>query len=454
VRFRLALVFAVLLLIVAGVLIGRSYGGRADAGVARPVSSVADDVVAGKYIVSLDVGDDDAALVANTDPNRHALVMRDEVATLTEQGGGKIRAKYDTVMIGFTAEMSPQLAERIDGIPGVRVVHAHRVRLAATQTVETRPPYGLDRISERAGCLNEQYTYSLTGKGVHVYVIDTGIVREHPEFASAPGVSRVSADVFTLFADGKQDALGHGTHVAGTIGGKTFGVAKEVTLHSARVFGDTNDSDTGLIIKAVDWATGNAAPYLPYVVVNMSLISPRDSDLENAIRRSRAKGLTYVVAAGNYDAYHPDRNACHWSPSHMTAAITVGAINPGDDSIAPFSFVGGCVDIFAPGVYIKSANSDLAGQPMLRDGASMATAHVSGIAALYLETAIGKPAGVASPDNVWKAIDQAASVHPGTPEWGGISNALAGSPNKIAHWGSAAANGTVDGETCPKLRGP
>jgi len=410
------------------------------------VPAVDPDIMPGKYIVSIEIRGRDAALLASADLRGAAMVRSRQVADLVRAGDGKIRFFYNSVLIGFSAEMSPSLANAIDILPGVRVVATRRVRLAATQL---DPPYGLDRISERERCLNKTYTYNLTGKGAHVYVIDTGILRNHPEFESSPGHSRVSPEVYDPFTDNRQDAHGHGTHVAGTIGGKTYGVAKEVTLHSVRVFQRGTDSDTGLVIKGVDWATENAKPYLPYVVVNMSLISSEDAELERRINISRGKGLTYVVAAGNYDADHLDRKACNWSPAGMTDAITVGALHQGDDSIAGLSFVGDCVDLFAPAIDIMSARNDLSGYPRTWSGASMATAHVSGIAALYLETTIPDGGAKATPYEVWRAINKAASAYPGPTKWTGIKGQLWDSPNKIAHWGSNSDDGTLDGESCP-----
>ncbi|HYJ82680.1 MAG TPA: S8 family peptidase [Allosphingosinicella sp.] len=404
------------------------------------------DVVPGKYIVSIEAVDGEEFSLTDPKFRARARALRDQLVSETIRGGGEVPFRYDNVLIGFSAAMSDQLARTIDGREGVRVAKAHRVRLAATQS---DPPYGLDRIAERAGCLNRTYAYSQTGKGVHVYVIDTGIFSQHPEFQVAPGQSRVSPDVYNPFNDGKQDDDGHGTHVAGTIGGNTFGVAKDVELHSVRVFKRGIETDTGILIEAVDWVTENAKPHRPRVVVNMSLVSGRDEDLDRAVRRSIAQGLTYVVAAGNLDARFTDANACNVSPARVRQAITVGATHPGDDSIPHFSFAGGCLDTFAPGVYIMSARNDLSGQPRIMSGTSMAAAHVSGLAALYLETTVGKPPVMASPPEVWKAVVKASSVHPGTSGWSGIKGSLRQSPNRLSHWGSMSQDGTTDGEVCP-----
>ncbi len=412
----------------------------------RKRAAVDPEVVPGKYIVLIEVDGHDAALAPDPGTRQRALGRRNQVQNLTVAGGGTVRASYGTVLIGFSAQMSPELAAQIDSLGDVRVAPAHRVRLGA---IQSDPPYGLDRISERGGCLNRTYSYNRTGKGVHVYVIDTGIFQQHPEFESAPGQSRVSNIAFDPFADGQQDDNGDGTHVAGTIGGKTFGVAKEVTLHSARVFQHGTEADTGLVIGAIDWVTQNAGPHLPYVVVNMSLNSAPEPDLDRAVRRSIAKGLTYIVAAGNLDRQHRDRNACHSSPAGVPKAVTVGATHPADDSIASFSHAGQCVDLFAPGVYVMSARNDLSGQPRMLSGTSMATAHVSGIAALYLQTRIGQGGSKATPSDVWNALRKGSSFHPGSTGWKGIKGSLYNSPNRLSHWGSMSEDGKLDGESCP-----
>lgn len=412
----------------------------------RKKDAIDPEVVPGKYIVSIEVDGHDAALATDAGVRDKAIGRRNQVRNLARARGGEVVVSYDAVLIGFSAQMSPELADQIDALDDVRVAPAHRVRLSATQS---DPPYGLDRISERGGCLNRTYTYNQTGKGVHVYVIDTGILAQHPEFETAPGQSRVSGTVFDEFNDGQQDDNGHGTHVAGTIGGKTFGVAKEVTLHSARVFKHGIETDTGLLIGAIDWVTQDAGPHLPYVVVNMSLNSAPDPDLDRAVSRSIRRGLTYIVAAGNVDRRHRDRNACHSSPAGVPKAVTVGATHPADDSIATFSHVGQCVDLFAPGVYVMSARNDLSGQPRIKSGTSMATAHVSGVAALYLQTRISHGGSKATPSDVWKAVRKGSSFHPGSSGWKGIQGSLHNSPNRLSHWGSGSADGTQDGESCP-----
>lgn len=428
-------------------------GGPTNAALFPPFDA---DVVPGKYIVSIEASGKKELLPETASREfARAKGLRNQIAGLVEEGHGEVGFKYDSALLGFSARMSPWLAKAIQAKAiklkainaglRVRVDPVHRVRLAATQT---NPPYGLDRISERAGCLNGQFTYSLTGNGVHVYVIDTGILIGHPEFATPSGQSRASV-VYNAFADGVLDDHGHGTHVAGTIGGKTYGVAKEVTLHSVRVFKLGKESDTAVVIEGIDRATKDAVDnrYVPYAIVNMSLASPKDKPLNNSIKGSIAKGLTFVVAAGNRDAQHPDRNACNASPASAPDAITVGALNPGNDTIADFSFVGSCVDTFAPGVYILSARNDLSGQPVFMHGASMAAAHVSGIAALYLGSRIGQTPK-STPSAVWQAVFNAASKHPGTVEWAGIKGSLWNSPNQLSHWGSASADGKVDGESC------
>jgi subtilisin family serine protease len=452
-----AAVLALAVLLFGALFIPRFLGRGGEPGGGSDGAAVDADIVPGRYIVWVEASGGKAVLPDLAAGERLRAAYRDQLIDLVEKGHGRRLYEFDTVLVGFSADMSPSLARAVRAkatklealVPGLRV-HvdpAHRVRLATTQLT---PPYGLDRISERAGCLNGQFTYSLTGKGAHVYVIDTGIVRLHPEFMIGAGQSRVTPAVFNAFNDGKEDDQGHGTHVAGTIGGKTYGVAKEVTLHPVRVFKLGVVSDTTLVIKGIEEATKHAVArgYERYSVVNLSLTSLKDNALNKSIEDSIAKNLTFVVAAGNRDAQHLDRNSCNASPASATNAISVGASNPGDDKIADFSFVGSCVDIFAPGVYILSASNDPNGPAVFMHGASAAAAHVSGIAALYLGSRVGQSGPKPTPAAVWQAVFGAGSKYPQTQGWAGIRGNLWNSPNRLTHWGSASANGVNDGEVC------
>ena len=292
--------------------------------------------------------------------------------------------------------------------------------------MQTAPPAGLDRTSERQLPLDSRYTYSETGAGVHVYVIDTGILATHTEFGG-----RVSGGTNTMSSSaGTGDCQGHGTHVAGTIGGATFGIAKNVFLHPVRA-GDCTNTFLAPVIAAVDWVTTNRV--LP-AVANLSSTFFASPALDTATANSVASGVTYVVAAGNFND-----DACTYSPARAPAAITVGAVDPNNDTRAFFSNFGTCVDLFAPGVDTLSAGIASDSATAVHSGTSMASPHVAGVAARYLETHSG-----ASPAAVWAAIHSADDVAT-TPGWTGVVDPGPGLPNELLHYGSVN-DGLDDGD--------
>jgi serine protease len=350
-------------------------------------------------------------------PNQYIVVLDDlrvgraEVRTLTDdlvrQHGGVVLRRFEQALRGFSVRMSATAAAALARSPGVRYVEQDSVReIVATQTGAT---WGLDRIDQRALPLNGTYIYDTNASGVDVYIIDTGIRSTHTQFGL-----RVSTVGFTSISDGNgtNDCNGHGTHVAGTVGGATYGVAKGVTLHAVRVLGCNGSGSTSGVIAGIEWVTAN---HLNPAVANMSLGGGASTALDDAVRNSIAAGVTYAIAAGNSNA-----NACNSSPARVTQALTVGS-STNADARSSFSNFGTCVDLFAPGSSITSAwnTSDSATNTI--SGTSMATPHVAGVAALYLAS---NP--TAMPSTVHAAVVNNATQNR-------LTGVGTGSPNRLLY---------------------
>ncbi|WP_370249401.1 S8 family serine peptidase [Nocardioides sp.] len=346
----------------------------------------AQDPIASRYIVMLDR---DAAARAEA---------RDAVAG----PGGDVTRVY-TALDGYTATLTPEQLQRVRRDPDVAFVQQDgRVSIEATQTGAT---WGLDRIDQRARPLSGTYTSTATGSGVRAYIIDTGILATHSEFSG-----RVAAGA-TAINDGRgtTDCNGHGTHVAGTVGGRTYGVAKSVTLVPVRVLGcDGSGSNSG-VIAGMDWVATNATRP---AVANMSLGGGADAATDAAVARMTSAGVTVVVAAGTENT-----NACNSSPARASSAITVAATTT-TDARASFSNYGSCVDLFAPGAGITSAWIGSTTATNTISGTSMASPHVAGVAALYLQN---NPS--ASPATVTSALLGNATT--------GVVTGVNGSPNRL-----------------------
>ncbi|HEX8621470.1 MAG TPA: S8 family serine peptidase [Allosphingosinicella sp.] len=394
----------------------------------------APDAVPGQYIVVFGTREADPAAAVGPQ-GRQAAAQSQAAEAVVRRLGGAVTFRYRSALVGFSARMSTEALAAVRAMPGVAWIEAdQRVKLDTIQTVPP-PPEGIARTSKRTLPFHNpiQYTYSTDGLNVHAYVIDTGIA-PHSEFGT-----RLSSISFTAYAPDAVDCEGHGTHVAGTIGGASYGIAKQVTLHPVRVFDCGGGGTWSTVIAGVDWVTNQrlANPSQP-AVANMSLGGGLSPAANAAVSSSIAAGVTYAVSAGN--DYGQD--SCTKSPASTQAAITVGAIDPTNDTLANFSNLGPCVDIFAPGVNTLSAG--LGGGTAVKSGTSMSSPHVAGVAALVLGLDPSKP-----PAQVWSAIDYASST-PGTHStytWGGIVGLAPGSAvDKLLHWGSVPSDGFMDGD--------
>ena len=312
-------------------------------------------------------------------------------AAHAQRFGGNVGYVYDNALKGYSVSLEKGQLGALMADPRVASVEVDR-ELTTTVT-QTGATWGIDRIDQRNLPLSGTFTYNATGAGVRAYIIDTGINASHTQFGGRVVQGRDTVDGSLPAAD----CHGHGTHVAGTVGGSTYGVAKGVTLVAVRVLNCSGSGSTSGVIAGIDWVTGNHQPGQP-AVANMSLGGGVSTALDNAVRNSIADGVSYAVAAGNGNVFGQAVNACNGSPSRVSEAMTISATDSTDRK-ATWANYGNCVDWFAPGVSITSAWYSSNSATRTISGTSMATPHTTGVAAQYLQ---GNPS--ASPATVRSAL--------------------------------------------------
>lgn len=315
--------------------------------------------------------------------NQYIVILNKDVGSSNEfaqgiakQHGGKVLQTYDAVLKGFAIYL-PDVAgtafvEAMKKNPKVVSVENDTI-MKVDATTQSNPDWGLDRIDQKNLPLDSAYSYLQTGSGTTAYIVDTGILSTHQQFSG-----RVLSG-YTAISDGNgtNDCHGHGTHVAGTVGGSTYGVAKNVSLVPIRILGCDGSGASSNVIAGLDWILKNGKKP---AVVNMSLGGEANASLDSAVENLFNNGYVMVVAAGNSNT-----DACSSSPARVSKAITVAATDS-TDTRASYSNYGSCVDIFAPGSQINSSWIGSNTATKVLNGTSMATPHVVGVVAEMLQS--------------------------------------------------------------------
>ncbi|HVF03817.1 MAG TPA: S8 family serine peptidase [Frankiaceae bacterium] len=366
-------------------------------------------------ILSLSLTPAQAAPVA-TAP--YVVTVRDGVSSTDAAAfargiGAEVTDVWSLAINGFAARLTLAEVAALRANPAIQLVEHDAVfGIAATQT--NLPNWGLDRVDQRSLPLSGSYTYTATGTGVKVYIVDSGIRFSHTQFGG-----RAISGTDAIDGGTADDCNGHGTHVAGIAGGSTVGGAKTASIIAVRVLNCSGTGTLSQIVNGLNWTIADHAAGTP-AVANMSLGAGANSTIDTAVNNTINDGITVVVAAGNGNTGGVRQPACNYSPARVANAITVGATTK-TDAAASFSNYGSCVDWLAPGVEILSSwhTGDTAGAYV--DGTSQAAPHVAGIAAQYLQ---GNP--TASPATVRSALYTLTTKNV-------ISNVGTGTPNALAY---------------------
>ena len=372
--------------------------GSGTAGVTPPASKLvrldrtaASDVIPGAYLV---IYDDDVA-----DPEAKT---KEKALKLKAK---KVKHSYTSAVKGFAADLTEEEVAALSADPDVAYIEPDQVvTIDATQSGAT---WGLDRIDQRNRPLSGTYTYTSTGSGVRVYIIDTGILTTHPQFGTR------ASNVYDGVGGNGTDCNGHGTHVAGTVGSTTYGVAKGSLLRGVRVFTCTGSSANSTIVAGIDWVRAN---HVKPAVANLSLGGGFSTTTNTAVNNLATAGVLVVVAAGN-----ENQDACNVSPASAANVVTV-ASSTSSDAKSSFSNYGGCVDLYAPGSSITSTWLNNGTNTI--SGTSMASPHVAGVGALYKATN-----GDASYSTIrtWLINNATANV---------ITGNVSGTPNRLLFKGT------------------